>query len=84
MPLASTVWPNILFAGQYSARFMHKPANNLWTACTHILRYLKQTKSMKIVCHSSNEIELQVFLVADWRHEKTQSDINQQIHIYTF
>lgn len=46
MPLSNTVCPDITFAVQYLARFMHSPTAGFWKAGKHLLRYLRETDEL--------------------------------------
>lgn len=66
MHLANVVRYDMSYAVHYLARFMHKPSSNLWTAGEHILRYLKGTESLGILCQWEDENkELKTYSDAD-------------------
>lgn len=70
MHLSNTVRPDICYSVNYLARFMHRPTTALWTACKHMLRYLKGTSKLGLRFQSGGELKLLAFSDSDWAQER--------------
>ncbi|KAF5462813.1 hypothetical protein F2P56_018789 [Juglans regia] len=58
--------PNISFAVNKLAQFMHNPSSIHWQATKSLLRYLTHIVQHSILLQQSSPIQLRAFLYADW------------------
>lgn len=58
--------PDIGYAVNKVAQFMHSPTEQHWTAVKRILRYVKFTISVGLFFQPSSTISLTVYSDADW------------------
>ena len=64
--LALTRRPDIAHAANLLSSFVENPGRRHWNAAKGCLRYLKGTKSEKIVVRKSEKLELTGFSESDW------------------
>ncbi|EDN02358.1 hypothetical protein HCAG_00222 [Histoplasma mississippiense (nom. inval.)] len=66
--LATYTRPDIAFAVGYLGRWASKPTTACWAAVKHLLRYLKGTKSLRIIYRHTAEVgtKLNAFSDSDW------------------
>ena len=64
--LALTSRPDIAHAANILSSFVENPGRRLWNAAKGCLRYLKGTKSEKMVFRKSKKLELTGFSDSDW------------------
>lgn len=70
MHLANTVRPDISYSVNFLARYMHRPTDALWTACKHMLRYLKGTARLGLHFQSGGDLKMLAFSDSDWAQER--------------
>lgn len=58
--------PDISFAVDKMAQFMHLPTTTYWTVVKRLLRYLKQTLNLGVSISKSSSHNLSVFSDANW------------------
>ncbi|KAK9873393.1 hypothetical protein WA026_022456 [Henosepilachna vigintioctopunctata] len=69
MYLAILTRPDIAFSVSFLSQYNNKYTNVHWQSAKRILRYLKQTKKLKLK-YFKNDIDLQGFADADWANDK--------------
>ena len=69
--LAMITRPDICYATAYLGRFLDKPTAAVWKAAKRILRYIKNTKNLKLTFHRSDkENAITAYADADWGSDK--------------
>ncbi len=68
--LAGGTRPDLAFATTYMSQFNSRPSTEHWAGVQHILRYLKQTKNLKLSFQRTGK-NLEVFCDSDWANDKT-------------
>lgn len=68
--LAGGTRPDLAFATTYMSQFNSCPSKEHWTGVQHILRYLKQTKNLKLTFEKTGK-NLEVFCDSDWANDRT-------------
>ncbi|KAJ4790150.1 polyprotein [Rhynchospora pubera] len=63
---ATLTRPDISFAVNKCAQFMHNPTNNHWIAVKRVLRYLKGTVSHAFLIQSQSSLSLHAYSDSDW------------------
>lgn len=58
--------PDIAFTVNKLSQFLHSPTTNHWTACKHLLRYLKGTSSVGIIFQPAIRMLIEAYSDADW------------------
>ncbi|XP_035224872.1 secreted RxLR effector protein 161-like, partial [Stegodyphus dumicola] len=67
--LAGGTRPDLAFATTYMSQFNNCPSKEHWAGVQHILRYLKQTKELKLTFQKTGK-DLEVFCDSDWAGDK--------------
>lgn len=67
--LAGTTRPDLAFATTYMSQFNSCPSKEHWAGVQHILRYLNQTKNLKL-SYAKTGRSLEVFCDSDWAGDK--------------
>ncbi|XP_035231791.1 secreted RxLR effector protein 161-like, partial [Stegodyphus dumicola] len=67
--LAGGTRPDLAFATTYMSQFNNCPSKEHWAGVQHILRYLKQTKELKLTFQKTGK-NLEVFGDSDWAGDK--------------
>ncbi|KAK6137892.1 hypothetical protein DH2020_028350 [Rehmannia glutinosa] len=58
--------PDISFDVSKLSQYLHAPTVNHWSACKHLLRYLKGTSKLGLCFYPAQRLSLQAFSDADW------------------
>ncbi|XP_054724441.1 nucleosome-remodeling factor subunit BPTF-like [Uloborus diversus] len=67
--LAGGTRPDLAFATTYMSQFNSCPSKEHWAGVQHLLRYLKQTKDLKLVFQKTGK-NIEVFCDSDWANDK--------------
>ncbi|XP_062557877.1 uncharacterized protein LOC134222730 [Armigeres subalbatus] len=67
--LAQCTRPDIAYAVNVVSSYNNNPGKTHWIAAKRILRYLKGTKSVKLVYRKQNEVLFEGFTDADWGND---------------
>ncbi|MBK5649679.1 MAG: Ty1/Copia family ribonuclease HI, partial [Acinetobacter sp.] len=67
--LAGGTRPDLAFATTYMSQFNSCPSKEHWASVQHILRYLKQTKNLKLTFQKTGK-NLEVYCDSDWASDK--------------
>ena len=67
--LAGGTRPDLAFATTYMSQFNNCPSKEHWTGIQHILRYLVQTKELKLTFQKTGK-SLEMFCDSDWASDK--------------
>lgn len=70
MPLSNTVRPDVGYAVNYPARYMHKPMKTMWFSGKHILRYLSGTARFGPRFKSGRALKMLAYSDSDWDEER--------------
>nr|GEU69345.1 retrotransposon protein, putative, Ty1-copia subclass [Tanacetum cinerariifolium] len=70
--------PDVAFAQNITSRFQQNPSEPQWTAVKNILKYLRNTKDMFLVCGGNPKAELRVDCYCDVGFETDRDDIKTQ------
>lgn len=58
--------PDISYAVNRLAQFMHKPTSDHWQAAKRVLRYLAGTQTHGVFLHKASPLQLHAYSDADW------------------
>lgn len=67
--LAGGTRPDLAFATTYMSQFNNCPSKEHWSGIQHILRYLSQTKELKLTFQKTGK-KLEIFCDSDWAGDR--------------